>query len=63
MKITAKSQSTEKANTIVKASENTEAIRYIRCAIDALGAAAKAGDKSSKDAIANLGVVLFDIQK
>jgi hypothetical protein len=32
------------------------------CAISALGEKAKAGDKSARDAVANLSVVLFDLK-
>jgi len=58
MKITSKSRSVEAS----KVSNKNDAIQYVRCAIDALGASAKQGDKTSKEAIANLSVVLFDIQ-
>ena len=36
-------------------------IQYIRCAIDELGKIAK-DDVQAKEAIANLGVVLFDLK-
>ena len=39
-----------------------DAIVAIRSAIEALGDAAKAGDTLAKESIANLSVVLFDLQ-
>ena len=39
-----------------------EAKRYIKCAIDALGASAKGGDTVARDALANLSVILFDLK-
>lgn len=38
------------------------AINSIRNAIDSLGTVAKSGDSLAKDAIANLSVILFDLQ-
>ena len=51
----------------VVASESTEAkyadaIASIRSAIEALGSAAKSGDELAKEGIANLSVILFDLQ-
>lgn len=44
----------------VAASKNEAAKKYIRAAIDELGKTAKT-DSSSREAIANLGVVLLDL--
>lgn len=51
----------------VVASESTEAkyadaIASIRSAIEALGSVAKSGDELAKESIANLSVILFDLQ-
>lgn len=48
----------------VKASTDSraEAQKYIKCAIDALGASAKSGDTIARDALANLSVILFDLK-
>ena len=71
MKITRNGKSTVKANserdtrkkTRVTASNNkSEAVEYIRSAISVLGESAIAGDTESKDAIANLSVILFDLK-
>ena len=43
-------------------SDKTEAKKYIKCAIDALGASAKSGDAIARDALANLSVILFDLK-
>lgn len=51
---------TASTTTQVKASKNEVAKKYIRAAIDELGKTAKS-DPSAKEAIANLGVVLFDL--
>lgn len=54
------------ANTTVTATENVsgkydECIDYIRSAISSLGPAAK-DDVMAREAIANLSVILFDLQ-
>lgn len=46
----------------VKAATNTDAKRYIKCAIDALGKSAVSGDKSAKSAIADLSVILLSMK-
>lgn len=48
----------------IKASsdDKAEAQKYIKCAIDALGASAKSGDTIARDALANLSVILFDLK-
>lgn len=47
----------------VRASKDvSEAKKYIKCAIDALGSSAKGGNAVSRDAIANLSVILFDLK-
>lgn len=45
------------------ANEYAKAQNYIKCAIDALGASAKNNDSKARESIANLSVVLFDLQK
>lgn len=48
---------------VVKSSSKTsDACKYIKSAIDALGPAAIDGDASAKDAIANLSVILLDLK-
>lgn len=44
------------------AKNRDEAIEYIKCAIDSLGQEALDGDPVVKEAIANLGVVMFDLK-
>lgn len=51
-----------KKNPIQSNSEYSKATEHIMCAISALGEKAKAGDKSARDAVANLSVVLFDLK-
>lgn len=49
----------------IKSSTNAdkqEAIEYIKSAISVLGNSAINGDSTSKDAIANLSVILFDLK-
>lgn len=46
----------------VKADEYAKASEHIMCAISALGDKAKSGDSHTKDVIANLSVVLFDLK-
>lgn len=49
-------------NPVVK-SDYADAISYIEKAIHALGGSPNiAGDEAAKDAIANLSVILFDLQ-
>ncbi len=49
---------------VIKSSTDnkTEACKYIKSAIDTLGASAIQGDQSAKDAIANLSVILLDLK-
>ena len=42
--------------------DKQEAVEYIRSAISVLGNSAIKGDAQSKDAIANLSVILFDLK-
>lgn len=49
-------------NVCAAAKGKAEAVKYIRCAIDALGAQAKGGDKQAKGTIADLSVILFDLK-
>lgn len=57
------SQITIQKPTKVQASTDVaEAKKYIKCAIDVLGKSAKSGNEVSRDAIANLSVILFDIK-
>lgn len=60
---TVNSQITIQKKREVSASKDgkAEAKKYIKCAIDALGASAKNGDTVARDALANLGVILFDL--
>jgi hypothetical protein len=51
-----------KASKTVNVNSKAEAKKYIKCAIDALGASAKSGDTVSRDALANLSVILFDLK-
>lgn len=71
MKITRNGKSTVRANserdtrkrTRVTANDSkSEAVEYIRSAISVLGESAIAGDTESKDAIADLSVILFDLK-
>lgn len=54
-----KSNTNTNANT--KVGKYSDSQKYIRCAIDSLGASAKT-DARAREAIANLSVVLFDLQ-
>lgn len=47
---------------IYAAKNREEAINYIKCAINALGQEALDGDSTVREAIANLGVVMFDLK-
>ena len=47
---------------IVANTDKQEAVEYIRSAISVLGNSAIKGDTQSKDAIANLSVILFDLK-
>ena len=47
---------------IVANTDKKEAVEYIRSAISVLGNSAIKGDAQSKDAIANLSVILFDLK-
>lgn len=49
---------------VIKSStdNNAEACKYIKSAIDVLGASAIQGDQNAKDAIANLSVILFELK-
>ena len=46
----------------VSAAKKEEAIQYIKSAMTVLCDCAKDGDTVAKESIANLGVVLFDLQ-
>ena len=65
MRITKSTKTDVKASKEIKdstdISANDQALQHIRAAIDILG---KSGDKSdvTKDSIANLGVVMFDLK-
>lgn len=53
----------QKKNEVNASTDNkSEAKKYIKCAIDALGASAKSGDTVARDALANLSVILFDLK-
>jgi hypothetical protein len=52
----------KKSNIEATTDNKAEAKRYIKCAIDTLGASAKDGDIVSRDALANLSVILFDLK-
>ena len=53
----------QKKNEVKASTDNkSEAKKYIKCAIDALGASAKSGDTVARDALANLSVILFDLK-
>lgn len=53
----------QKKNEVNASTDNkSEAKKYIKCAIDALGASAKGGDTIARDALANLSVILFDLK-
>ena len=53
----------QKKNEVTASTDNkSEAKKYIKCAIDALGASAKSGDTVARDALANLSVILFDLK-
>ena len=45
-----------------KPDARSEAISYIKSAIEVLGDSAKSGDILAKESIANLSVVLFDLK-
>jgi hypothetical protein len=49
---------------VVKSSEDNKevACKYIKSAIDALGASAITGNQEAKDAIANLSVILLELK-
>ena len=54
-------KSVEKINAATDISANEQALQHIRAAIDILG---KSGNKDdvTKDSIANLGLVMFDLK-
>ena len=52
----------QKKNEVKASTDRAEAKKYIKCAIDALGASAKSGDAIARDALANLSVILFDLK-
>lgn len=52
----------QKKNEVKASTDRDEAKKYIKCAIDALGASAKGGDTIARDALANLSVILFDLK-
>ena len=60
MRISKSTKTEVAASTNVTCSAQDEALTHIKAAIDILG---KSGDKSdlTKDSIANLGVVMFDL--
>ena len=63
--ITASANNAEKrANrkSVFAAKRREEALDHIKCAISALGQEALDGDSVAKEAIANLGVVMFDLK-
>lgn len=47
---------------VIANTDKQEAVEYIRSAISALGNSAIKGDTQSKEAIANLSVILFDLK-
>lgn len=61
MRIKKNSTTVEASANPVKANDYTECLRYIKAAIDSLGGMNNRDDKV-KDAIANLGVVYFDLK-
>lgn len=65
MKVTKNNRKPDTAKPQTSASDNSgkydECIQFIRSAIDCLGVNAKNDDKA-KEAIANLSVILFDLQ-
>lgn len=63
MKIKKQQKNTKNAVSAAKKSENhSEAISYIKSAIEVLGESAKNGDVLAKESIANLSVVLFELK-
>lgn len=52
----------QKPSKVKASTDKGEAKKYIKCAIDALGASAKSGDTVARDALANLSVILFDLK-
>lgn len=52
----------QKPSKVAASKNKDEAKKYIKCAIDALGASAKSGDTIARDALANLSVILFDLK-
>lgn len=61
MKISKNCKSVTAKGSITSNTKYEEGVQYIRSAIDALGSVAK-DDVVAKEAIANLGVVLLDLQ-
>lgn len=56
-------QVNDKRNAGITAKSNySEASEYIKCAISALGEPAKNSDQIARESIANLSVVLMDLQ-
>ena len=47
---------------VEKKADYSDAIAAIRSAIEALGDVAKSGDTLARESIANLSVILFDLQ-
>lgn len=49
---------------VIKSStdDKTDACKYIKSAIDALGTSARNGNQDAKNAIANLSVILFELK-
>lgn len=52
----------QKPSKVQASNDKAEAKKYIKCAIDSLGASAKNGDAIARDALANLSVILFDLK-
>lgn len=52
----------QKPNKVQASNSKDEAKKYIKCAIESLGASAKNGDAVARDALANLSVILFDLK-
>lgn len=61
MRIKKNVQSAVKSNSVKSTKAVETGLRYIKSAIDVLGAEAK-GNQKLKDAIANLSVVYFDLK-
>lgn len=61
MRIKKNSVAVEASTNPVKANDYTECLKYIKAAIDSLGGMNERNDKV-KDAIANLGVIYFDLK-